>query len=88
MTAFSLTVTATGNDGFFSRGIVTSSPAGIDCGTTCSSSFSSGTLVTLTARAQGNRIFLGWGGACSGTATTCTLTMDANKAVTATFERR
>src|SRR6185295_6872512 len=30
-------------------GTVTSSPAGISCGATCSASFTSGTLVTLTA---------------------------------------
>ena len=83
---FSLTVTRTGNDS--SKGTVTSSPAGVNCGTTCSSSFGSGTRVTLTARAIGGRVFAGWGGACSGTATTCTLTMDAHKAVTATFNRQ
>ena len=68
-------------------GLVTSSPAGIDCGTICSSSFSSGTSVTLTALASGDSVFVGWDGACSGTATTCTLTIDGNKAVTAIFDR-
>jgi len=38
-----LTVVKTGN------GTVTSSPAGINCGTTCSASFARNTTVTLTA---------------------------------------
>jgi hypothetical protein len=85
--SFSVTVSRAGNDNS-QGGLVTSSPAGIDCGTICSGSFSSGTVVTLTALASGNRVFAGWGGACSGTATTCTLTMDGDKAVTAIFNRR
>jgi hypothetical protein len=43
--------------------------------------------VTLSARVIGNAVFSGWSGACSGTGT-CTVTMDATKAVTATFNRR
>jgi hypothetical protein len=39
---------------------VTSQPAGIDCPSTCSASFSSGTLVTLMMSAGH------WGGACTG----------------------
>lgn len=83
---FELTVTRAGTDR--SKGTVTSSPAGISCGTACSSAFVRGTVVTLTARAIANRVFAGWSGACSGTATTCTLTMDGDKAVTASFNRR
>jgi endoglucanase len=64
---------------------VTSSPSGIDCGSTCSSSFSSGTSVTLTALASGTSVFVGWAGACGGAEPICTLTMDENKAVTAIF---
>lgn len=66
-------------------GTVTSNPAGIDCGSTCAFSFDSGAPVTITAAAASGSTFAGWGGACSGTATTCTVTMDAAKAVTATF---
>jgi hypothetical protein len=47
----------------------------------------SGTVVTLTARVTGNRVFAGWSGACTGTGT-CTVTMNADKAVTATFNRQ
>lgn len=63
---------------------VTSAPAGITCGATCSASFPSGTSVTLTAVA--GSFFMGWsGGGCSGTGT-CTVVLSANTTVTATFE--
>jgi len=69
-------VTVTGN------GVVTSSPAGFDCGTGCSKSYASGTSVTLTATGAD---FLGWsGGGCSGTST-CAVTMNADTTVTATW---
>ena len=66
-------------------GTVTSSPAGIDCGTTCESSFDEGTVVTLTATAEPGSYFSGWSGACNGTQPTCQLTMNAARRVTATF---
>ena len=45
-----------------------------------------GDEVTLTASwNDATHSFTGWGGACSGAATTCLLTMDAAKTVTATF---
>lgn len=65
-------------------GVVTSSPAGIACGGTCSANFDPGTAVTLTATPDLGAVFTGWGGACSGTAP-CTVTMDADRSVTATF---
>jgi hypothetical protein len=63
---------------------VTSSPAGISCGSDCSESYTSGTSVTLTAAAAGGSTFAGWSGACSGTGT-CVLSMTAARSVTATF---
>jgi uncharacterized repeat protein (TIGR02543 family) len=66
---------------------VTSSPAGINCGSTCAATFASGTAVTLTARAANHYVFAGWSGACSGTGT-CTVTMTADRTVTATFARQ
>jgi hypothetical protein len=83
---FALSVTRSGSAA--SKGVVTSSPAGISCGSTCNSTFGSGSGVTLTVTTSGNGVFAGWGGACSGTARTCTVTMDANKAVSATINRR
>jgi uncharacterized repeat protein (TIGR02543 family) len=65
-------------------GGVTSSPGGIDCGTTCSASFTSPTSVTLTAAPTGGSTFTGWSGDCTGTGT-CTVTMSADHSVTATF---
>ena len=65
-------------------GAVTSSPAGISCGTTCSGSFAPGTSVVLTAAPNASSTFTGWSGACSGTGT-CAVTMDAARSVTATF---
>ena len=70
-----------------SGGVVTSSPAGINCPGTCSANYTPGTpgtLVTLTATAKTGDVFTGWGGACSGV-DICTVTMNANKSVTAGF---
>ena len=67
-------------------GTVTSSPAGINCGSTCSANFTANTTVTLMAAATGgNSVFTGWSGACSGTAATCTVTMNAAKNVGVMF---
>ena len=78
---FALTVnTADGG-----AGTITSSPAGINCGSTCVASFNSGTSVTLSAVAATGSTFAGWSGAgCSGTGT-CTVTMTAAATVTASF---
>ena len=66
-------------------GTVTSNAGGISCGSTCLVPIASGTSVTLTASAQSGHAFAGWGGACSGTATTCSVSMSAVRSVTATF---
>jgi hypothetical protein len=76
-----LSVSKTGSG----SGTVTSNPAGIDCGATCSASFNYNTSVTLTATAITGSTFTGWSGSgCSGTGT-CTVTMSAAKSVTANF---
>ncbi|HET6171710.1 MAG TPA: polysaccharide deacetylase family protein, partial [Gaiellales bacterium] len=66
-------------------GSVASSPAGIACGATCQADYTSGTSVTLTAAPAGSSSFTSWSGACSGSSTTCTLSMSAAKSVTAIF---
>ena len=78
------TETLTVNKAGAGSGTVTSSPAGIDCGATCSHAFDHGTSVTLTTTAGIGSTFTGWSGACSGVGT-CTLEMDADQSVTATF---
>ena len=77
---YTLAVTREG-DG---AGIVTSSPSGISCGTDCFQKVTEGTAVTLRATPSATSTFTGWGGACSGT-DSCTVTMDADTSVTATF---
>ena len=66
-------------------GSVTSNPTGIACGSTCSSAFDPGTMVTLTATASAGDTFAGWSGACSGTSATCSVTSGASASVSATF---
>jgi hypothetical protein len=75
----SLTKTGTGT------GAITSNPSGLNCGTTCTAFFGNGDTVTLTAAPAAGSSFASWGGACSGSTTTCTVTMNAAKSVTATF---
>jgi len=71
-------------------GAVNSTPASINCGTSCSAgsgSFIDGTQVILTASPVSGSSFLGWGGACagSGTASSCTLTMSGDQTVSGSF---
>ena len=76
-----LTVTKAGTG----SGTVTSAPGGISCGGDCSEGYANGTTVTLTAAAGTGSTFGGWsGGGCTGTGT-CTVSMTAAQAVTATF---
>jgi len=68
-------------------GTITSNPAGINCGNTCSATYQQDTSVTLTATPDNNSTFVSWSGACTGTSTTCTVAMDSNKSVTAAFDQ-
>ena len=78
--SFTLTVGITGD------GHVTSAPAaGIDCPSSCSAAYFSGTVVTLTETPGPGAVFAGWGGACSGFFTTAQVTMSADRTCTATF---
>ena len=74
-----LTVGKTGSG----SGTVTGS--GISCGADCTESYISDTVTTLTATSAAGSMFTGWSGACSGTASTCAITMATAKSVTATF---
>ena len=73
--SFALTVTKTGN------GSVTSSPAGINCGSDCSESYTSNTNVALTATPAVGYTFAGW----SGTGCANSVTMSADRNCTASF---
>jgi len=66
-------------------GLVTSSPAGIDCGDTCSVLLKEDSTITLTAIPDEDSLFTGWSGDCSGSGDR-ELTIDAAKNVTANFE--
>lgn len=80
--SYVLSVTQSGS------GSVSSNPVGISlsaAGST-SASFSSGSQVTLSESPAASYQFSGWSGTgCSGTAPTCTLTMNQARSVTATF---
>jgi len=78
-----LRVTITGTIG--GSGHVTSSPAGINCGTDCREIYDVGTTVSLTATSDLGSVLGGWSGDATGTATTIAVTLDTSKAVTATF---
>lgn len=68
-------------------GTVTSDVAGIVCGSGCSARYAQSTAVTLIATAPAGKSFVGWSGACSGTAPVCSLTIGANASVQATFSK-
>jgi hypothetical protein len=68
------------------RGTVTTRPAAIRCPDRCDAEFDSGQSVTLTAAARRGMTFAGWSGDCEGVRR-CRLRIDAERAVTARFER-
>jgi hypothetical protein len=67
-------------------GTVSSNPKGIMCGTTCFNGFSSGKKVTLSATPDATSVFVRWEGDCTGTQTSCTVTVNKGKTVTAVFD--
>lgn len=77
-------------------GTVSSSPTGIDCGATCEAGFATGASVTLTATADAGSTFVGWDvdpdgdsgtvADCTGTSSTCTLSMSVARSVRPVFD--
>src|ERR1700744_4022373 len=80
-TSVQLTVKSAGSG----AGTVTSSPSGVSCGSTCTAKFTEGKSVKLTAAAKSGSKFAGWSGGCSGTSTTCTISLKGATSGTATF---
>ena len=80
-TRFNLTVNLT------SGGTVSSSSGGISCPSICTATLNAGASITLTAAADPNAEFLGWADACgfAGTSATCTLTINQDTIVSASF---
>ena len=68
------------------RGTVTSSPAGIDCSSTCSAGYKQGQNIILIPTPESGSVFSGWTGDCAGTGT-CSVTMKGHKSVGAIFDK-
>ncbi|MEM1188388.1 MAG: CARDB domain-containing protein [Pseudomonadota bacterium] len=66
------------------QGAVNSSPAGINCGSTCSNSFADGAFVLLSHSASPGWKFNRWEGACSGSEE-CSVSMTSARTVKAVF---
>jgi acid phosphatase type 7 len=77
-----LTVTKSG----IGTGTVVSSPAAIDCGSTCQADFKETARVTLTPTPHSDCVFRGWTGACKGTGE-CSVVMKKDTTVGAIFEK-
>jgi serine protease len=67
-------------------GTVTSSPGGINCPANCSANFGNKSKVTLTATGTSGSAFSGWSGCDTTNGSACTVTMNGNKTITATFQ--
>jgi len=78
---FVLTVNKTGLGS--TQGSVSSSPAGISCGTDCYEPYTIDTVVTLTA--SPSLLLTGWSGCDTVSGATCTVTMRSAKSITASF---
>jgi hypothetical protein len=76
---FALSVSVSGS------GSVVSNPAGINCGSTCSANFASGTTVTLSATPAAGQVFSSWSGACAGAQPSCTVQLTQVRAAQAVF---
>jgi hypothetical protein len=66
------------------KGVITSNPAGINCGNICSTSLT-GQTFTLTATPEPGFFFVNWSGACTGL--TCTVAGNTSMSVQANFSK-
>jgi GH25 family lysozyme M1 (1,4-beta-N-acetylmuramidase) len=67
-------------------GTVMSSPLGLDCMTDCAATFAAESTVTLTAIADSASGFVAWSGPCSGSSSTCDVTVNGPTTVGAQFD--
>lgn len=67
------------------QGTVTGMPGGINCPGVCGGDYPENAVVTLTATPQPGSTFVQWTGACSGSATSCQVTMASDLSVFAQF---
>lgn len=81
LTTRTLTVTKNG-DG---QGTVTASTGAIDCGATCTAEYEFCATITLTANAAMHSEFAGWSGSCTGSLSTCEVSLAQAAEVTAQF---
>jgi len=82
---FTLSTSRTGN------GAISGTPGGefstfIDCGKNCSAKFQKGATVTLMANPAAGATFTGWTGACTGTSSTCIVSISGDTKVQAVFK--
>jgi len=81
---FSLSVSVVG------QGSVNINPPNTNCQTRCTHKYAAGAAIQVVLKAtpvQGN-FFVGWGGSCNSTESSCTVQMTAARTVTATFDSR
>ncbi|WP_420265434.1 PQQ-binding-like beta-propeller repeat protein [Candidatus Magnetominusculus dajiuhuensis] len=79
ITSYTLSVSKSGT------GTVTSSPSGISCGSTCSSAYTSGSSVVLSAAPATGSTFTSWTGCDNTSGSQCTVAMSSAKSVSAVF---
>ena len=82
---FARLYTLTVNIGGSGSGLVQTSPSGADCTVTCTRTYPDGTTLSLLPTANPNSVRTAWSGDCTGS--DCTLTMNADKQVSISFER-
>ncbi len=68
-----------------SSGTASANPGEIDCGASCFTSVDTAASVSLTANPNAGYHLQAWGGACSGTSSTCAVSVNGLTTVTATF---
>lgn len=76
---YPVTVTVVGD------GQVSTSTSSIRCPSACATTVQAGSAITLNAK-NGKGIFASWSGACAGNALSCTISVNSDAPVTATFK--